>query len=109
MFIEIFKELIEEKDDGKYSRFCEETDIPKTTVSGWINNNQLPRYEQLIKIARHFNVSADYLLGISENENGINEKLNNQRYEKLLYETRRFNETQLDLLEKYIELLKKVR
>lgn len=37
-------------------------DVSKQTVSNWENNNILPSIEMLIKIARFFSVSTDYLL-----------------------------------------------
>ena len=40
--------------------------IPPTTISGWINANRLPDYSALIKLAVYFDVSADYLLGLSD-------------------------------------------
>ena len=40
-------------------------DVTKQCVSNWENDNILPSIEMLIKIARYFNVSTDYLLGIS--------------------------------------------
>lgn len=39
--------------------------VTKQCVSNWENDNILPSIEMLIKIAKYFNVSTDYLLGIS--------------------------------------------
>ena len=41
---------------------AEQLCVSKQTVSNWENNNILPSIEMLIKIARHFSVSTDYLL-----------------------------------------------
>ena len=38
--------------------------VSKQCVSNWENDNILPSIEMLIKIAKFFNVSTDYLLGI---------------------------------------------
>ena len=40
--------------------------IPATTISGWLNANRLPDYYALIKLGRFFDVSTDYLLGITD-------------------------------------------
>lgn len=37
-------------------------DVSKQTISNWENNNILPSIDMLIKIARFFSVSTDYLL-----------------------------------------------
>ena len=37
--------------------------VSKQAVSNWENNNILPSVEMLIKIASHFSVTTDYLLG----------------------------------------------
>lgn len=42
--------------------------VTKQCVSNWENDNILPSIEMLIKIAKYFNVSTDYLLGISTNK-----------------------------------------
>lgn len=39
--------------------------VTKQCVSNWENDNILPSIEMLVKIAKYFNVSTDYLLGIS--------------------------------------------
>lgn len=40
--------------------------VSKQTVSNWENNNILPSIEMLIKIARYFSVSTDYLLELDD-------------------------------------------
>lgn len=40
--------------------------IDRTAVSGWETKNKQPDYETLIKLAKLFNVSTDYLLGLEE-------------------------------------------
>lgn len=41
-------------------------DIPITTISGWLNADRLPDYNALKKLSIFFDVSADYLLGLTE-------------------------------------------
>ena len=38
--------------------------VSKQSVSNWENDNILPSVEMLIKLAKFFNVSTDYLLGL---------------------------------------------
>ena len=45
--------------------------ITKQTVSNWENDNIQPSIEMLIKLSKIFNVSTDYLLGLTPT-NSIN-------------------------------------
>ena len=40
--------------------------VTKQTVSAWEKNIQATDFDMLVTIARHFNVSADYLLGLED-------------------------------------------
>lgn len=42
--------------------------VTKQSVSNWENDNILPSIEMLIRIARVFSVSTDYLLGLNETD-----------------------------------------
>lgn len=44
---------------------AKELGVTKQCISNWENDNILPSIEMLIKIAKYFNVSTDYLLDIS--------------------------------------------
>lgn len=43
--------------------------VTKQSISNWENDNIMPSIEMLIKISKYFNVSTDYLLGLSEKHN----------------------------------------
>lgn len=43
-------------------QLADELNVSKQTISNWENNNILPSIDMLIKIARFFSVSTDYLL-----------------------------------------------
>lgn len=45
--------------------------VTKQTVSNWENDNIQPSIDMLIKLSKIFNVSADYLLGLTPT-NSIN-------------------------------------
>jgi len=50
--------------------------VSKQTVSNWENGNRIPDTLTLSKLADFFNCSVDYILGRSENRNGIISKAN---------------------------------
>lgn len=45
--------------------FAKMLGVTKQCISNWENDNVLPSIEMLVKIADHFGVSTDYLLGRS--------------------------------------------
>lgn len=45
-------------------QLAEKLNITKQTVSNWENDNIQPSIEMLIRIAKLFHVSTDYLLGL---------------------------------------------
>ena len=47
-------------------QLAEKLSISKQTVSNWENENIQPSIEMLVRIAKLFHVSADYLLGLSD-------------------------------------------
>ena len=42
--------------------------VSKQCISNWENNNILPSIDMLVKIAKYFSVSTDYLLGINNDK-----------------------------------------
>lgn len=69
MFLNIFKELLNERGINQY-KLSELTNIPLQTIYNWTKRNSLPNAEYLIKLADYFQVSTDYLLG-RENDIGV--------------------------------------
>lgn len=51
--------------------------ITKQCVSNWENDNILPSIDMLVRLAKYFNVSTDFLLGLSHDKmidvNGLTE------------------------------------
>lgn len=47
-------------------QLAEKLNITKQTVSNWENENIQPSIEMLIRIAKLFRVSSDYLLGLED-------------------------------------------
>ena len=48
-------------------QLAQKLNITKQTVSNWENDNIQPSVEMLMKISSLFNVSSDYLLGLTPN------------------------------------------
>lgn len=46
--------------------------ISSTTINGYFNKNYFPQIEIAIKIAKYFNCSLDYLFGLSDNIEIVN-------------------------------------
>lgn len=49
-------------------QLAQKLNVSKQTVSNWENNNILPSIDLLIKLARLFSVSTDYLLVLDNRE-----------------------------------------
>jgi len=47
-------------------QLAEKLNISKQTVSNWENENIQPSIEMLLRVAKLFHVSTDYLLGLSD-------------------------------------------
>ena len=50
------------------SLLAEKLSVTKQTVSNWENENIQPSVEMLIRIAKLFHTSTDYLLGLEEKQ-----------------------------------------
>lgn len=46
-------------------RFCDDIGIPHATISRYLSGDREPMTAYLIKIAKYFNVSLDWLLGLN--------------------------------------------
>jgi len=65
MFKDILLDLLKEKGITQL-QLSREANIPPTTISGWLNANRLPDYNALKKLSVYFQVSADYLLELTD-------------------------------------------
>lgn len=83
IFLKRFKELY---DGEKQEILAKELGISQPTLSNWKNSGalkSLPNADNLISIAKHSNVSVDWLIGLSEHRNiddcgNVLEKNNNE-------------------------------
>jgi transcriptional regulator with XRE-family HTH domain/nucleoside 2-deoxyribosyltransferase len=67
-FFERFSLLCEENNDKPHP-VAKQLDIASGNVSNWKKLGSIPTGEVIIKIATHFDVSADYLLGLTDIRN----------------------------------------
>lgn len=74
IFNERFKELKETK-DIMLKDLAAELDTSSPKLSNYLNGNAEPSYEFLVKIAKHFDVTTDYLTGMSDYKNSNEEML----------------------------------
>lgn len=66
MFYDIYVQLCNKKGISP-SRLAEELGISKSSVTKWKQSSEMiPRSDALQKIAKYFDVSTDYLLGIKK-------------------------------------------
>ena len=49
-------------------QLAEKLNVSKQTVSNWENENIQPSIEMLVRVARLFHVSTDYLLGLDNTQ-----------------------------------------
>lgn len=60
-------------------QLADKLNVTKGTVSAYETNAKYPSIEVLIKITNVFNISADYLLGLSETSKFENSKLTDEQ------------------------------
>lgn len=65
VFVERLKELRIEK-GLSLVQLAKETGISKSAISFWENGNRIPTALHIITLAKYFEVSADYLLGLED-------------------------------------------
>ena len=65
LFIERLKELLS-KTEKKQTDICKELGIPKQRLSNWKSGYTEPDLDAIISLAKYFNVTSDYLLGLED-------------------------------------------
>lgn len=106
-FSQRLKHLREDK--GLIQReLAEKLNVSRATITQYENNNRFPDQEMLKKIASFFNVSIDYLLGMTDIRK-IKQNSNTKEKEDpnpLLKDFENLSPESQKELEKYLELLK---
>lgn len=62
IFAERLMDLMEEKSLNSV-QLSKLVNIPRTSISNWLNKKRLVQVDALIKFAQFFNVTTDFLLG----------------------------------------------
>ena len=78
-FQERLTELIEDNNISRL-KLAKEINSTSTTINGYFNKNYFPTLEIAIKISNYFNVSLDYLFGLSDKKENTN--TNNKSFSK---------------------------
>ena len=65
LFARRLKEL-RKSEDMSQSLLASKIGVAQSNVSDWENDISRPEYENLIKLAKIFDVTTDYLLGLSD-------------------------------------------
>lgn len=81
LFLESLQELMIENELNIVS-FAKRIDRNKSAVRRWLYGNYYPEPSTLIKISKTFNISIDYLFGLSDNKNIFPVNNNGTFYER---------------------------
>lgn len=65
------------KNDELQSDLAQILKVDTSMISLWENGKNYPEVKKLIEIAEHYNISIDYLLGLSETEESKNKIIYN--------------------------------
>lgn len=68
MFRERFEKILSDKQITMY-KLSKDTGIPSSLLSNYKNGKRTPSSENIIKISKYLEVSADYLLGRTDDPN----------------------------------------
>lgn len=65
LFLSRFRELLAES--GKMQKdICDDLGVSRPTLSNWKTGYSEPNFDDIIMLAKYFDVSIDYLLGLSD-------------------------------------------
>lgn len=88
-----------DKENENESDLARKTGIGKASINAYIKAEQIPNIDKLIIIAKHFDVSTDYLLGFT-NLPSLNEDF------KIVHKLTGLSEKSIELLKYYNDLIK---
>lgn len=86
-------------------------DVSSATASDWCNAKKVPRADKLVEIASWLMIEISDLLSVKSHEDDETNDLifrirDDNKFKKLILNVSKFEETNLDKLADYIELLK---
>ena len=68
MFKDLFVHLLQERNVTAY-KLSKDLSISEGLISQWKSGRQLPKYDSIKLLCDYFDISADYLLGRTDNPN----------------------------------------
>lgn len=95
--------LLEEK-DMKQTTLAKAIGTTNVTISRYLSASRMPRVDVVVRIARYFNVSLDYLLGFSDDRT-VNQTSGNDDVDLTLFLNKLYKSS---LNKKQIENVKKL-
>lgn len=104
-FAEKLKALRSEKKVTQ-KQLAELLGVGRPTIAGYETKGKQPDFDKVIEIAEYFNVSIDYLLGISPIRNPYNNNLMNQTESDNNIDITGLPKEDIDKVKEYVDLLK---
>ena len=96
------KELREDKKESQ-QKIAMLLNVSQTMISRYELEQAYPDVEMLIKLAQHFGVSVDYLIGVSESKLPYTKSNLSEQEQQMLFLFKRLSKTQKEKAVSYIE------
>lgn len=96
------KELREDKKESQ-QKLAMLLNVSQTMISRYELEQAYPDVEMLIKLAQHFGVSVDYLIGLSESKLPYTKSNLSEQEQQMLFLFKRLSKTQKEKAVSYIE------
>ena len=96
------KELRENKKENQ-QKLAMLLNVSQTMISRYELEQAYPDVEMLIKLAEHFGVSVDYLIGVSESKLPYTKSNLSEQEQQMLFLFKRLSKTQKEKAVSYIE------
>ena len=96
------KELRENKKENQ-QKLAMLLNVSQTMISRYELEQAYPDVEMLIKLAQHFGVSVDYLIGVSESKLPYTKSNLSEQEQQMLFLFKRLSKTQKEKAVSYIE------
>ena len=102
---ERLKELRTKQNISQYT-LAENLNLSRGLLSNYEQGRREPDYDTLLLIANYFDVSVDYILGVTEVKKRLLHNNMSDKYKRLMISILDLSKQSLEELEKYIDLLK---
>ena len=96
------KELRENKKESQ-QKLAMLLNVSQTMISRYELEQAYPDIEMLIKLAQHFGVSVDYLIGLSESKLPYTKSNLSEQEQQMLFLFKRLSKTQKEKAVSYVE------